>query len=194
MAEEVTLEKKPWWVSKEELDGLKSTPQANMAESVVAGVPELHSLTEGPLEMQYTQKDGLLVYHFYKTDRKKIYDDAHKRMDVLAEKAHSNVRDREIARAAQEANEALDAVPWWPEIEAYLNGVFTVIFRDMERKVSYYREADSWSVILPEPITPLGLTQEKLESPFLALIRMVELKLQIEAQIKHPLLLKTVGK
>lgn len=175
MAEkEVTLEKKPWWVSPQEMEGLCSTPQENMADSVVAGVPQLHSLAEGPLEMQYAQKDGLLVYHIYKADRKKVYDRANERMSTVREKGHPSTIEKEQARIAAEANEALAACPWWPEIAAYLRGAFESCFRGMEMKVDYYQEADSWSVIMPEPKLPLGLTKEKLESPFHALSKMIE--------------------
>lgn len=107
---ETTIEKKPWWVSEDERHGLENVPQHNLAENVVAGIPDLKKYEGGSVIAEYGIKDGLIVYHFYKKDRREVFLEAHRQMD--AERDPS--KNKEIAR---NANAALNTMPWWDDTE-----------------------------------------------------------------------------
>lgn len=157
---EATIEKKPWWVSEEEKVGLQSTPQDNLGEHVASGVPDLKWVEKGEIIGEWTKKDGLIVYHFYKRDRRAIYDKAHTDMD--AAKDNPQLQNK----IAVEANQELAKYPWWPGFEHILDQVFAEHFKYHPHKTTYYSEVDSWSVMLPIPNTPVPMSNEQLELPF----------------------------
>jgi len=162
---ETQVEKKPFWVSDEEKSGLSNTPQCNV--DVASAIPDLTWVEKGPVVGAYVLKDGLLIYHIYKKDRKEIYDDANAQMDryrneVVDPKERSRVQD-EVARRA---NAAMSQVPWWEDILNTVERVFKEHFRHHPQKVTYYPEVDSCSVIMPEPTMPGAMSKAHLEAPF----------------------------
>jgi len=161
------IEKKPFWVTDDEKDGLKGTPQNDMAGALEEGVPELNKVEKGDVVGAWTEKDDLFIYHFYKRDRKEIYDQAHADMDEMRDQVVDQVqRDRLQSEIAVRANQTLAEHPWWPEIETILEEVFSDHFKYHPHKITYYSEVDSWSVMLPIPNTPVPMTDAQLEVPF----------------------------
>lgn len=168
----IEAKKKPFWVSDEEKAGLGTTPQCNV--DVASAVPNLTWVEKGPVVGAYVVKDGLLIYHIYKRDRKEIFDRAHMRMDTVRELGHPAKMAEEQNRIAQEANAALGDVPWWDNIVDKLTAVFSEHFRHHPNKVTYYPEVDSCSVIMPEPTMPGAMTKAHLEAPFAQLALLVQ--------------------
>jgi len=161
-------ETKPFWMDDEEWERrYPQMPQVNIADSVVSSVPELTEVEKGNIVGAYTFKDELLLYHFYKKDRKEIYDAAQAGMDRLRDEIDDKEkRDRLQGIIAHDANEALKAAPWWENFEAELHSVFSEVFKYQEHKVSFYKEVDSWSVMLPEPAGVTRPSKQHLEKPF----------------------------
>lgn len=161
-------ETKPFWMDDEEwARRYPQMPQTNIAEKVTAGVPDLHEVQKGDVVGAYTFKDGLLIYHFYKKDRKAIYDAAHEEMDRLrAEIADPKELSKLQSEVATKANADLEEHPWWPNFEDELNAVFTEIFKYQEHKTTFYLEVDSWSVMLQEPSGVVTPSVQHLEKPF----------------------------
>lgn len=165
-------EKRPFWVSEEEKKGVATTPPDNL--DVASAVPELTWVEKGSVIGAWVRKDGLVVYHIYKRDRKEIFDRTHERMDTVRELGHPAKVAEEQNRIAQEANAALHECPWWPETAEKLQVVFQDHFKHQPNKITYYPEVDSWSVILPEPNMPGALTPQHLEAPIAKLALLVE--------------------
>lgn len=161
-------EKKPFWMDDEEWERkYPQMPQANIAASVAAGVPDLVEVEKGDVLGAYTFKDGLLIYHLYKKDRKEIYDTAQAEMDRIRDEAADRAEgDRLQGILAHDANEALKATPWWPNFEDELHSVFSEVFKYQEHKATFYKEVDSWSVMLPEPSGVVKPDKQYLEKPF----------------------------
>mgnify|MGYP001813843965 CR=1 FL=1 len=157
--EKSEVKKRPFWVSDEEREGVKQTPQDNLSDKVTAGVPELHDVEKGDIVGAWTKKDDLLIYHFYKRDRKQIYDQAHADMDADPDNQNA---------IALKANQDLGRHPWWPGFEQLLEEVFVEHFKHNPRKITYYQEADSFSVMMPEPSGPVPMSDTMLEAPFAA--------------------------
>jgi hypothetical protein len=112
------------------------------------------------IEGEYGIKDGILYLHFYKKDRKKLYD------QVMQNVAATKRGSKEEAAAFAEGDTKLREIPWWPAIEEVLGLVAKEKYRYVEPKITYAPEVDSWSVMLPEP-TSFGATATKyLESFF----------------------------
>jgi hypothetical protein len=155
---------KPFWVEDAEW-AKKGLPklEGNVAEAVVSGVPELKWVEKGSLIGAHVQKDGMLVYHFYKKDRKAIYDEA----QTLLEASRGQPSEAQVQQSiAERANADLEAHPWWPQFKEQLEVVFNEHFKYQPFKVDYYPEVDSWSVIMPVPDTPVPRTIAQLEAPF----------------------------
>lgn len=161
-------ETKPFWMDDEEWERkYPQMPQTNIADQVVAGIPNLNEVEKGDIIGAYTLKDGLLIYHFYKKDRKEIYDIAQAEMDRLRDEIEDKEKsDRLQGIVAHDANEALKAIPWWPNFEEDLHSVFSEVFKYQEHKVTFYKEVDSWSVMLQEPSGPVKPNKQILEKPF----------------------------
>lgn len=141
---ETNVKRLPFFVSDEEKKGLANVPQDNLADQLKEAVPEFKEVTKGEVIGSFGVKDGLLVYHFYKKDRRTIYVEAHKALEATK----NNAQQQEIAR---KANIELAKHPWWPNFEQMLDGIFSEHFKYTDRKITYYPEVDSWSVIMPEP-------------------------------------------
>jgi len=170
---ETQVEKRPFWVSEEEKSGLVATPQGSL--DVGAAIPELTWVEKGPVVGAYVIKDGLLIYHIYKKDRKEIYDDAMADMDrIRNEVVDAKERARLQNEVAMRANKAMSNLPWWVGILDTLTAIFADHFRHHPQKVTYYPEVDSCSVIMPEPTMPGALTKAHLEAPFSQLALQVQ--------------------
>lgn len=171
---EATLEKKPFWVSENEVGGLKGMPQDDLSERLKDAVPELEEVSNPQVVGKYGFKDGVLIYHIHHPARKKIFDTAHEQMDAIAEvetDAHvTRVRQGEVAK---KANEELDKHPWWPGTVDILEEVFTDVFKHAPHKVNFYHEVDAWSVILPEGVFPMRPPKDLLERPFVKIAQRV---------------------
>ena len=159
-----TTTEKPFWAE----DGWKKKglpldlESQDLSGVLKEAVPEHHRVEKGKVIADYLFKDGLLIYHFYKADRKEIYDQAHEAMADLRGKKDEATQQAVIAT---EANAALSEKPWWKEFEQILHTVFSESFKYSDRKVDYYREVDSWSVMMPEPKGPVRMTAAHLEVP-----------------------------
>jgi hypothetical protein len=65
-------ETRPFWMDDEDWDRkYPPMPQTDIAERIVAGVPNLEEVEKGDIVGAYTIKDGLLIYHFYKKTAKR---------------------------------------------------------------------------------------------------------------------------
>lgn len=165
---EVEVEKKPFWVSNEEVSGLQGTPQDDLSEKLAEAIPEMTEVSNSRVVGEYGFKDGILIYHIYHPERKIIFDDANEAMDQIRtlENDPAKVTEKQ-SHIAQTANAALDKTPWWPETEQMLDEVFTVVFKYAPHKVSFYKEVDAWSVILPDSVFPMRPQKSMLERPFI---------------------------
>ena len=144
-------------------------PQANIASNIVAGVPELEEVEKGDIVGAYTYKDGLLIYHFYKKDRKVIYDAAQDSLEKIPQMGDPKELKERHDEIALNANAALEKCPWWSDFEEKLAEVFSEVFKYQEFKAAYYQEVDSWSVILPAPSGLVKPNRQQLERPFVLL-------------------------
>lgn len=161
----VEKEKKPFWVSDVEKSGLENVPQCNV--DVASAVPELSWVDRGSVVGAYVVKDGLLIYHIYKKDRKEVFDASHEEMErIRNEVVDRKELDRLQNEVSMEANAHLAQIPWWPNILNTLETVFSAHFQHQPHKITYYPEVDSCSVILPEPVMPGALAKEHLEGLF----------------------------
>ena len=161
-------ETKPFWMDDVEWERrYPQMPQSNIADNVVAGVPKLELVEKGDIVGAYTIKDGLLIYHFYKKDRKEIFDAAHAKMDRIQDEVVDPAeRSKMRTEAAVEANAALAEHPWWPEFDVKLTEVLSEVFKYQPHKATFYQEVDSWSVMLPVPSGLAKPSKQHLESPF----------------------------
>lgn len=165
-----TEPKKPFWMDEEEWKArYPEMPQENIADKVVGGIPELIPVEKGDVVGAYTFKDGLLIYHFYKRDRKEIYDQAHVDMDRIRDEVQDpKDRAQQQQEVAAAANAEFDKHPWWPDMSEILDMVFTDHFKYRPKKITFYPEPDAWSVMMPEPDGPVSMTTAHLEAPFAA--------------------------
>lgn len=158
-------EEKPWQESK-----LPTINGAAKAEEIASAVPTFTTVETPVLLVNYTHKDGLLLYHFFLRQRKEIFDAAEAEMNHIRD----TVRNSEQVRVQQQevaakANQELAAIPWLPSFEGMLKMVFEKHFKYHPFKVNFYPETDSWSVAMPEPSSPLAFTAERLATPVLEL-------------------------
>jgi len=153
-------EKKPFWMDNDEWEK-RHLPklEGDVSAAVTGGVPDLKWVEKGAIIGAWVIKDGLLLYHFYKKDRKEIFDQAHKQMEGVKDAALQ----QEIAT---QANASLEKLPWWPNFKDVLESVFKEHFRFHPFKSDYYQEVDSWSVVMAEPSTPVRWTAAQYELPF----------------------------
>lgn len=140
---EAKVEKLPFFVSDEEKRGLQAAPQDNMADDLKSAIPDFFEVVKGDVVASFGLKDGLLIFHLFKKDRKAIYDQAH---EALAAERD----DSKTSEISRNANAQLAANPWWPGFEDIIKEVFGEHFKYSDFKVTYYQEVDSWSVIMPE--------------------------------------------
>jgi hypothetical protein len=147
--------------------------EGNLAGTVQDGVPDLTWVDAGHIKGAWVIKDGLLLYHFYKRDRKDVYDNAQAEMDDARKTCSKEQLPVAQQRIAEHANSEFEKRPWWPEFKTVVEGVFKDHFRYSSFKIDYYREVDSWSIVMPEPNTPIKWTKEQYETPFFAISRLL---------------------
>jgi hypothetical protein len=120
------------------------------AEALASAVPKFKEWTIGKLFTEFGAKDGILIYHFYHTDRKAIFDTATSKME---ERLSAEVRQS----VSEAANGALEDISWWPYMESCIMSAIADHFRDTPANVKYIPEVDSWSVVMPMVSMPLGV-------------------------------------
>lgn len=164
---ETNEKKKPFWMDDEEWKqrGLPKL-EGNMSDAVAGGVPELKWVERGSIIGAWVEKDGLLIYHFYKRDRKGIFDAAQDEMAEARKQASAKQVEEWQQRIAEHANAELAKVPWWPNFEEVLDQEFKSHFRFHPFKTNYYPEVDSWSVVMEPPNTPTKWGPAQYEIPF----------------------------
>lgn len=166
MTKDTTKTPDPFWVSPNEKKAVSSIEYTDFANQVADAVPNINTVEKGSLVGEYGIKDQTLFFHFYKKDRKVIFDSAQSMMDDLATMLHGKELQAQQAKVARQANAELDKVPWWPNTESVLDDVFSECFRYLPHKINYYPEVDSWSVITPIPYGPGSLSLARLELPY----------------------------
>jgi hypothetical protein len=119
-------------------------------EALAKAVPKFKEWTIGKLFAEFGVKDGKLIYHFYHTDRKAIFDTATKQLDESR-----YAEDRQSI--AEEANKALELTPWLPSMHSCIASAIRAHFKDTPATVKYSREVDSWSVVLTMEAMSLGI-------------------------------------
>lgn len=171
-----SAETKPFWMDDEEWNRkYPQMPQTNLAESVSSGIPEFEQVEKGNIVGEYTIKDELLIYHLYKKDRKKIFDDANSELDRIRDEiTDAQERSTLSADVAAKANNALHECPWWPDFDRMIHDVLSEVFKYQPHKATFYSEVDSWSVILPAPSGIVKPSKQQLERPFSMLALRVE--------------------
>lgn len=161
-----TQEKKPFWMDDEEWQRRKLPAlEGNMAGAVTGGVPQLNWVTKGGLVGAWVVKDGLLLYQLYKKDRKEIFDAAQKQMDAARELKDLAQIQAAQQRIAEDANFAMEQRPWWPNFKSVVEDVFKEHFRFHPFKIDFYREVDSYSVVMAELDTPVKWSAAQYEAP-----------------------------
>lgn len=146
------LEKKPFWVSTDEVKGIRDSQLGGAIGKELAGaVPTFKRVQKGRLIAEYGIKDNLLIYHFYKQDRKEIFDAAHEAIDQATQTHDRKTATALISKISAQANHDLEQRPWWPRFKEIVSQEFDKHFRYQRHKLDYYPEVDSWSLILPVP-------------------------------------------
>ena len=166
--------KRPFWMDEGEWNkrGLPKL-SGNIANVVASGVPDLNWVFCEGLVGAWTSKDGMLIYHFYKKDRKEIYDTIHAEMDEAVNQYGRDRAQEVLTRCAEEGNKKLEKHPWWPNFKELLDKVFKDHFRFHPFKISFYPEVDSWSVIMTPPDTPVAWGHNQYEAPFSQVARLL---------------------
>jgi len=145
------LEIVPFKADENECAAVGTLPTAPCtAGALASAIPKFKECTIGKLFVEFGAKDGLLIYHLYHTDRKHIFDSATSKLD-----GGCSAEDRQSI--AELANNALEATPWWPGMQACLMAAISDQFRDTPSSVKYVSEVDSWSVVMPMETMPLGV-------------------------------------
>lgn len=164
----MAAETKPFWMDDEEwARRYPQMPGSDIGDAVAAGVPDLKEVKKGDVVGAWTKKDGVLVYHFYKADRKEIYDKAQEDMDSVRDNDSTpQEKSQQQSQIAEAANAELEKHPWWPDFEKTLSEVFSEHFKFRPHKITFYREVDSWSVMLPDISTPVSWPDAQFEKPF----------------------------
>lgn len=161
-------ETKPFWMDEEEWEKrYPKIPEQDMSDAVINGVPDLREVKKGDIVGAWTRKDGALIYHFYHTGRKAIYDQANAEMDAVRD--GEGTQQEKIARQneiAARANIEIEKFPWWDGFEQLLNKVFSDYFKYRPHKVAFSPEVDSWSVMVPDISSPVSWTDNQYEKPF----------------------------
>lgn len=157
------LEKKPFWVSDQEVQGLGTVPPTpadklgvkkfgkELGGDVASAVPSLKMIKRERIYCEWGIKDGLVNYHFYLPARYEIRAEAEEQMEA-ARKSCS----REQLPAAQQAiadhyNPKLAEHPWPQGMDAKINNAKSSVFPYGDYKVAYFGEVDSFSLVFPEP-------------------------------------------
>ena len=140
----------------------------NLVEAVAEGIPSLACEETDRLVAEYGLKDSAFSVHVYHRVRKEVLDTS---MSALAESQGQSAH-----LIMEEANRKFEEIPWWPDFEELLVRVVTEHFKPQDVRITFYREVDSWSVLMPEPRSPLACSPGNIRS-FLA-----KLELQLGAK------------
>jgi hypothetical protein len=147
---------KPFWMDESEWKtrGLPKLINYRGIDNIVESIPVLNWIQKGNIIAAYVEKDGLINYHFYKKDRKEIFDKAHIDMDQIKKDTPYDLQEDAQNKIAKQANKNLEEHPWWPGFSSFIHHVFNEHFKYQPFKVDYYPEVDSWSIIMNIPNTP----------------------------------------
>ena len=149
MAEKIEIV--PFRADEIEHEAVDTLPTNTMTTAALANaVPKFKERTIGKLFAEFGAKDGTLIYHFYHTDRKLIFD-------ATTSKMNENRSAETRQSIAEMANDALELVPWWPGTQPCIMAAIADHFRDTPASAKYIPEVDSWSVVLPIDAMPLGV-------------------------------------
>ena len=121
-------------------------------------IPKATTVRKGSVIAEYVLKDGLLIYHVYKADRKALFD------EIVVELEKYPIGSPTASKFIEESNARFEAAPWWPDTESLLSQMMREHFRTDQVTIDYYREVDSWSVVMPEPPIPGARASGHLES------------------------------
>lgn len=150
----------PFEANEEEHAAVDTLPTNTVTtEALAKAVPKFKEWTIGKLFAEFGVKDGMLIYHFYHSDRKVIFDTATKQLD---ESRYAESRQS----IAEEANKALELAPWWPNMQSCITAAIRDHFKDTPASVKYVREVDSWSVVMPMETMSLGVQSSEHVASF----------------------------
>lgn len=156
-------------ISVDELTGLRSVPlrpikgvqidkEDNLASVVEGGVPQFKEFEVGEILGTYSIKDGALVFHIYKTDRKNLYD------QIIADVEKTKRGSKEESEAFRIGNLEMVKIPWWDNTEQVLAEEAKSHYRYLDNRIGYTQEVDSWTVMFPEPTAPAAASDEYIQS------------------------------
>ena len=170
---------RPFWVDDASWNKSR-LPKLNGGQSaldVVSAIPRFVEFVGENICGEYTIKDGLLVYHIYHKDRKRVIDQAEKALEESRAIDDFNERVRTQHDIAASANAELNKHPWWSNIEGLIKEVFGKAFKYQPFKANFYDETDSWSVLTPEPKSVLssdsGVMSKHLLGPLKELDKLI---------------------
>jgi hypothetical protein len=150
----------PFWASDSERKDLNEATSGGPEVSAAvlqSAIPTLTRVLRKNVLCDYGIKDGYLIYHVYKADRKEVFDQA---MNILV-----SVKDtKQQIQVAEAGNAQLESIPWWPNTEEVLRKTFSEHFRTDQIKVDFFPEVDSWSILMMEPPLPGAKEKGFLES------------------------------
>lgn len=158
-------------ISENELRGLRNVPlkpikemrieeDENLATTVEGGIPQFNLIELDNIAGEYTLKDGALVFHIYKKDRKALYD------KIMADVENTRRGSKEESEVFKNGNLDMQKIPWWDNTEQVLAEEAKNHFKYLDNRIGYAQEVDSWTVMFPEPTTP-GATSDMYLRGFL---------------------------
>jgi hypothetical protein len=166
-----TVKKLESSISEVELQGLRSVPNRpieevriredeNLSTQVESGVPVFEVFACEKITGEFGVKDGALLFHIYKNDRKKVYDQF---IEALEGTRPGSKEESEIFR---KGNAAMVEIPWWDNTETVLAEEAKAQYKFLDNRIGYAQEVDSWTVMFPEPTAP-GATSKMYLQGFL---------------------------
>jgi len=154
-----TVKKLDSSISETELRGLRGVPtqpikevrineKENLASTVEGAIPRFDQIVLENITGEYTLKDGALVFHVYKNDRKVLFD------QIMADVANTRPGSKEESAIFQKGNLEMQKIPWWDNTEQVLAEEAKNHYKYLDNRIGYAQEVDSWTVMFPEPTTP----------------------------------------
>ena len=151
MKAEKKIEIVPFIADENEHQAVNTLPTNTVTtEALANAVPKLQEWTLGKLFTEFGVKDGTLIYHFYHSDRKAIFD-------IATNKMNERLSAEDKQSVAETANAALEEIPWWPDMQLCIAAAIEDYFREIPASVKYVPEVDSWSVVMPIEAMSLGM-------------------------------------
>jgi hypothetical protein len=133
----------PFFATETEHKAVDTLPTDTVPlDSVIKAVPKFNQVVKDNLLAEWRVAGDVLTYHFYKRDRKKLFEETEELMRTLSTDEAKNA-------LATEANAAFEKIPWNPGFEEKLSEALTEYFKGSSGKMEYFPEVDSWSVSLP---------------------------------------------